>query len=74
MGQPRGTLASNRDARAPVSEPVLLASLTLAQQHVVLALLEAERAGRAARAREPHASTSNVMTARSEERYAASAR
>jgi hypothetical protein len=74
MGHPRGTLARDHAARVPVREPVLLTSLTLAQRRVVLALLDAERAGRAARAGEPHASTSNVMTARSEERDAATSR
>ncbi len=58
MDRSRCTLASIRDAQVPGSAPVPLASLTLLQRRVVLALLEAEQAGRAARPREPHATTS----------------
>ena len=58
MDRSRCTLASIRDARVPGSAPVPLASLTLLQRRVVLALLEAEQASRTARPREPHATTS----------------
>jgi hypothetical protein len=67
MGTPNVTLDRRQRGGDRAPEPIPLTSLSVAQQRVVLALLEADRVGRASDPRKPGTTAVHTATGTAEE-------
>ncbi len=67
MGTPHVTLDRRQPGGDRAPEPIPLASLSVAQQRVVVALLEADRVGRASDTRKPRTDAVHIPTTTPEE-------